>query len=160
MLANPLEEFRDKLSLADDALEGVVVMVLPENLSDPVDELYDTTDSVELAKFLKAQGINCKTAFDFGLKPKVYERRGVDIWAGVVWITEFGAMPTFVSLFVLWLTTKLRGDKSSTIVHFELRLQDGDKIAKMVFDGPMSGLEKLLLDAKDQESLTDDTRVE
>jgi hypothetical protein len=160
MFSKPLEEFRAKLSLADDALEGVAVMVLPENFeTSGTEDILDTMDSIDLAKFLKAQGFTCKTAYDFGLKPKVYDRRGIDIWAGVVWIVEQSIAPIIVGAVLLWLDKKSRNEKSATSVHFELRLQDGDKTAMMKFDGPASSLEKLLSGIKDGDSLTNDAEI-
>lgn len=104
---NRLEEIRDKLRLVPESLNHVSVLLLPENIDNAeVVDLYDADDSIELAKHLKSQGLACKTAYDLGARPKVKDRRGIDIWLGVVWVLEYFAAPTVAGVLASWLTAK------------------------------------------------------
>lgn len=154
MLSSPLSDVLAGLSLENDAFEGVAVLVLPENVenADP-SELKDASDSVALAKHLKEHGLNCKTAYDFGLKPRVLDRHGIDVWLGVVWLVEHLAAPTVVGVISAWLASRYSTIKDARI-HVELKLQDGCSTSTLKFDGSLPDFQKVLGGLQDERPKT------
>lgn len=133
-------------------LTGVAVLVLPENVRTAAsrDDLHDANESLFLVKSFKREGIPCKTAYDLGVRPKVMDRRGADIWLGVVWLfLENGWFPLAVSVMSEWLKsrylTSKPGNEISTAeepatIHVELRVQQKKRASTFKFDGPASHL--------------------
>lgn len=156
-----LEAVADGLGVAVQDLTGVTVLVLPENVktAESRDEMYDADDSLLLAKTLKSGGVACKTAYDLGVRPKVLDRRGADIWLGVVWLfLENGGFPLAVNVISEWLTSKFlpnktqaeipRAEESATI-HIELRVQKKKRASTFKFTGPASHLVTVLSGLKE-----------
>ncbi|HEX4070905.1 MAG TPA: hypothetical protein VHX68_07030 [Planctomycetaceae bacterium] len=151
MLHNPLADMCATLGIAPSEIENLAILLLPENLdsaSSPT-ELNDTPDSIELAKALKRQGVPCKTAFDLNLTPRVKDRRGIDIWLGVIWLLQNAALPIAVGVLSNWLTGKIRAERpdraagptdrtSSVTVHAEIRIEGTAGQSRVRFDGPAS----------------------
>jgi hypothetical protein len=167
VLLEPLESLQRKLSIDDHALDGVSVLVLPENVESATPaEFRDTGDGISLAKHLKAEGLSCKTAYDLGLRPKVLDRHGVDVWLGVIWLIENFAAPTTVGVILLWLASKYQNNASTTI-HVDLKLQDGKRTSSLKYDGSLpnflqllsglkrSNVEQIESDERPQNRLTD-----
>jgi hypothetical protein len=170
MFKSRLEEAREKLHLGPDTLTGVSVLLLPENIdTSEVADLYDADDSVPLAKYFKSEGLACKTAYDLGIRPKIKDRRGIDIWLGVVWVLEYLAAPTITGVLSAWITTKyLQGSspRSDQIgpsngpptIHLELRLQDGDRLSALKFDGSAADLVAVLQGLRQRNERLNDGR--
>lgn len=145
-----LDTVADGLGVAVNDLTGVTVLVLPENVTAAKsrDEMYDTDDSLFLAKTLKSRGVACKTAYDLGVRPKVMDRRGADIWLGVIWLfLENGGFPLAVSVISEWVKSKFLPNKTeaeapnaeeSTTIHVELRVQQKKRASTFRFTGPAS----------------------
>jgi hypothetical protein len=156
MLRHSLEYTCDTLGIPLSELEDTAVLVLPENVDcapSPTD-LYDTADSIELAKAFKSQGVSCKTAFDLKVRPSVKDRRGVDIWVGVIWLVQNTALPIALGVLSNWLTGKLRADGSDRVanspgasnpmIHTEIRIEDTAGQSRIQFDGPVAVLLNVL----------------
>ncbi len=158
MLVQPIEELLQRLKLSESAVQSVDVLVLPENLDtakSPAD-FIETEDSVFLAKYLKQQGVSCKTAFDFGPPPQIKERRGADVWPRG-WYGCFieVAVPIVLNLISNWLWDRYaRAGKATeatqltiereTRVHVELRIQRQGDMTKIDFSGTLTDVQKVL----------------
>ena len=156
-----------RLGLPKDAFASGAVLLLPENAlaAESPEGLYDTDDAVYLAKYMKHQGVECKTSFDLGLRPKVRERRGFDVWLGIACVTGAVIVPTFVNvlstyLFERYFKPRTGNDSSekpaeNPTIHVDLRFNGPDGYSAIQFDGPATDLILLLEGFKrlrDQES--------
>jgi hypothetical protein len=143
MLVDSVKQLCSKLSIPDEsALDEIDVLLLPEKFdSAPVEDCRDTTDSIEFAKFLKSRGIACRSAFDFGLQPRVIDRRAADLWVGLIWILQEYANPLLVQCIFEWIRGKLGNDEDGEI-HVDLRL--GRKSTQITFKGSIENFEKVL----------------
>lgn len=146
MFSNRFDDLLKALSIDAAMLGDASVLVLPENVGNlPAgEELKDTDEGIHLAKHLKSEGVGCKTAYDFGIRPKVIERRGVDVWLGVIWIIDFAVLPIFVNLLSAWIQGRylksLSGSDSSTFteppkMHLKLNVKSGKDVTSIDFDG-------------------------
>ena len=145
------------LSIEPEALAEVEVLFLPERFGKDTKDRpqRDTYDGIALAKEAKHVGVQCRTAFDLGAKPKVLERRGLDIWAGTIWILEQAAVPVIVSVLSAYIASRVlrgtntgdssppQGDPESTI-HIEFRIQKHGTITTIQYDGPANDLLAML----------------
>jgi len=153
VLMNELERACDKLGIDGSSLEGVDVLLLPENIDSSGEELLDADDSIILAKEMKAAGLACKTGYDVGLRPSVMDRRAVDVWCGVVWVLSNVATPAVAGFLSTWLANRFlqqQSNKATPQVHLDLRVQNGERLTKLDYVGPpedlvalLSGLKKL-----------------
>lgn len=160
MARTTIDEICKRLDVPADVFSGSTVLVLPENLNSvkAASELQDTDDGIMLAKFLKSRGMSCKTAYDVGLRPKIFDRRGIDIWLGVVWIVENVAAPTVAGLLAAYLTTKYQQSESNT-VHLSLKIQDGERTSDVEYSGSMTPLLHMLAGMQQLKKPEDDERT-
>lgn len=159
--ADNLEAVAKTLGVAVNQLAASTVLVLPENIwtAESPDELYDADDLVFLAKTLKSKGVSCKTAYDFGARPKVMNRRGADVWLGVIWLfLENGGFPLAVNVMSDWLKNKFLANKprmessvadEPSTIHIELRVQRKKRASTLKFTGPASDLVAVLASLKE-----------
>ena len=151
-----LDTVADRLGVGIHDLTGVAVLVLPENVNTAESrvKMYDADNSLFLAKTLKSRGVACKTAYDLGVRPKVMDRRGADIWLGVIWLfMENAGFPLAVNVISEWLKSKFLPNKTkaespsteeSVTIHVELRVQQKKRASTFKFTGPASHLVTVL----------------
>jgi len=137
----------NKLGVDIDVLRDYAVVFLPENVTSAttIDELYDAGDSLLLVKRLKSLNIACRTALDFGVRPKVKDRGGAEVWLGVVWLfAEHAGFPVAVKAISEWLRSRYlatsRIEPASNIgqppaIHVELWVEQQDRTVTLNFDG-------------------------
>jgi len=93
------------------------ILILPENIiwHNEDDKFLETADSLEFYKILKGKGIKVANATDLHLESKLIERRGNDIWLGVIQFIQIGMISIFWGLLQNYLYDKIKiKDKSST----------------------------------------------
>jgi hypothetical protein len=149
MSRQSLAEVCERLKMSATGIADATVLLLPENLESApsTGELHDTPDSIELAKVFREQGLVCKTAYDLNASPCVKDRRGLDIWLGVIWFLNAIALPAAVGVLSNWLTTRfascrLKEDadlprKGMPTVHVEIRIGDREGMSTLQFDGEL-----------------------
>ena len=152
-----------KLGFDIDALREYQIICLPENVDDvsPSLQLLDSEDSITLSKLLKEQGVKCANSYDLGLEANVFERRGVDIWLGSIWILSHMALPVFTGVVGRLLGEKIQKklepakniDKLETAkVHADLNIIDGKvSTASIKYNGDSETFLKLLNGINDSE---------
>ncbi|MEL1243919.1 hypothetical protein AAEO56_06560 [Flavobacterium sp. DGU11] len=74
-------------------IEGLEMILLPENFDAKFDDQYDAQDSITLSKLLKAEGVKCANSFDLGFDLPTKERRSNDIWLGQLYILNDVILP-------------------------------------------------------------------
>lgn len=164
-----LEETCATLGVHPDSLKGVSVLFLPENIGKELSktELYETDDSIDLVKFFKSHAtLSCKTAFDLGLQAPIRDRRGVDIWFGVVWILEKLAVPTVAKVFQDWVSkriakmkepaAKLGPNDVSPTIHIDIRVQNVNRHSSLKFDGSAEDFLLVMEGLRRQQVIQDD----
>jgi len=147
-MRNDLRTIAGKLGVDVEQLAGNAVLLLPENMESASagEDFCDAGDSLLLAKLLKREKVPCTTAFDLGVRPKVLDRRGADVWLGLLWLfAENGFFPVAVSVLSEWISTKFMqgsqaGDSESpldepTKVHVELCVQRKNAMSRIKFEG-------------------------
>lgn len=154
MLREKLDETCSKLGISVDALKGVDVLVLPENIESVAscDDVLDSNDSMLLAKDLRERGVSCRTAYDLGWRPKYLDRRGGDVWLGVLWLLNEVAAPSIAGFLSQWLSDRMHSQRANagvekdetTTIHLELRLQDGKRTSCIKFDGSAADLDVVM----------------
>jgi hypothetical protein len=156
-----LDTVADWLGVAVSELLGVTVLVLPENVrtAESRVKMYDAEDSIFLAKTLKRGGVACKTAYDLGVRPKIMDRRGADIWLGVIWLfLEDDGFPLAVNVISEWLKARFLLSKKEAVstsaeapatIHVELRVQQKKQASTFKYTGPASHLVKVLSGLKE-----------
>jgi len=136
----------NRLKIKASQIDGVDVLVLPENVFTSDETLFDTPESVELAKHLKKQGVACKTSFDLQVETDVLERRGLDIWLGILWILREAVAPEAMEYIRMYIRQILPRIKSSEppIVHLKIGIKRENATAELDFKGPPDSLDSVL----------------
>lgn len=150
MFETELVKLRE-FGILPDKINEYQVLCLPENVesASSVEQLFDADDAVNLSKQLKAAGIKCGNSFDLGLECGVLERRGEDLWLGLIWIVNSIAIPLVVSTLGSILASIIRS-KSKRNVHLSLYLSKSEGITKLKYDGDPETLLQLLKNVGDE----------
>lgn len=84
---DPLDELLAIGASADD-VSDFEVLVLPENIlaRRQEDQLVEAQDSINLMKIMRERGLKSGSLFDIGGRSHTLERRGSDLWLGVVYV--------------------------------------------------------------------------
>ncbi len=145
-----------KLGIDIDTINKYQVICLPENIDKASEqsELYDAGESLLLSKLLKEQGVNCANSYDIGLEEsKTLERRGWDIWLGVIWVRDNAALPMLTSVLGRLLGEKIQRQldsakevkiSDSAKVHADVKILDGKVSASIKYEGDASTFLKLI----------------
>ena len=123
------------------------ILCLPENYesSTNTNELHDAGNAIDLSKQLKATGVKCANSFDLGLDIGVLEKRGADLWLGVVWVLDYVAVPLVVGVISSMLASEVYDRlKAKKQIHLSLYLQKGDELTKIKYDGDSETLGQIL----------------
>lgn len=140
------------LGVSDDAIHKYEVVFLPENVLSVSsrEELVDADDAVDLAKGLREQGVKAATSYELTPEAKTIERRGGDLWFGIVWILSSVALPFFVSVLANMVTgwrasrtTPGQGGKEP-VVHIKLRVKRGENVVDIDYSGDGDTLVEVL----------------
>lgn len=146
MLEMEIEKIRS-LGLNPERLKDFQVLCLPENFDSVTtrEDLLDTSETADLSKHLREAGLQCANSFDLGIQARVIERRGMDLWLGVLWILDNLALPVFVSVVAGLLLKRLRSRNSKeTTVHVKIRLQANNQMTNIKYDGDSDTFIKIL----------------
>lgn len=140
-----------------DDIKGLQVLVLPENFNSASDKesLIEASDSLNMSKIFKEEGIKCANAFDLGLDVPTLERRGSDIWLGQIFILDNVALPLIINVLTAFIQNKIsKKSKTKTNlepegkVHLELKMHKNGNINKLSFNGGSKTLVKVLQNLK------------
>ena len=136
----------DGFGVARAKSESYQVLCLPENIYkvEKVEELLDSNDSATLSKELKSEGAECGNSLDLGLKPRVYIKKSLDLWLGVVYVAQYVALPLLISALANLATSRML-DKNSK-VYLDLRIKKGKNITAINYEGDAETLQ-IILDA-------------
>lgn len=137
----------DSLGIDLNKVKKFQVLCLPENFesSTNINELHDANNAIDLSKQLRMAGLKCANSFDLGLEIGVLEKRGADLWLGVVWILEFIVVPLVVGVISSMLASKASDRlKAKKQIHLSLYLQKGDELTKIKYDGDSETLHQIL----------------
>lgn len=141
-----------------DDIKDLQVLVLPENFNNASDKesLIEASDSLNMSKILKEEGLKCATAFDLGLDVPSLERRGSDIWLGQIFILDNIALPLIINILTSFIQNKIsKKSKTKTNsepegkVHLELKMHKNGSINKLSYNGDSKTLVKVLKNLKD-----------
>jgi hypothetical protein len=91
---------------------------------------------VDLAKRLRAAGISCATSLDLTPEAATIQRRGDDLWLGIVWVLD----PKAVGAAAQAIIRKLRSWMERTMdrkagVHLCLRVRTGREVSEIGYSG-------------------------
>lgn len=123
------------------------ILCLPERFDS---ELRDTTDSIELSKLLKRENIKCANSYDLGLDAKIYERRGIDLWLGTIYILKISSIPLLMGILGRLIGAKVedfflsKQDKVVDKIHADINIEDGKINAAINFDRDSETFLKIL----------------
>lgn len=125
-------------------LKEFQVIFLPENIgiANRSEDLFDPNDAADLCKMLRARGLKCANSLDLNIKAKTLERRGDELWLGVICVFSSVVMPIFVNVISDYITARLqrKGEKEKEPqqqgkVHLTLKIADTDNIAEFTYSG-------------------------
>lgn len=143
-----------------DNIKDFQVLVLPENFNSASDKesLIEGSDSLNMSKIFKEEGLKCANSFDLGLDVPALERRGSDIWLGQIFILDNVALPLIINVLTTFIGHKI-SKKSNTKtnlepegkVHLELKMHKNGNINKLSYVGDSKTLGKLLQNLKDND---------
>lgn len=128
------------------------ILCLPERFDSELDtfELRDTTDSIKLFKLLKKENINCANSYALGLDVKVYERRGIDLWLGTIYILKVSSIPLLMGIIGRLIGAKIeeiflrKQEKIVDKIHADINIEDGEINASISFQGDSETFLKVL----------------
>jgi len=154
MLQAEMYKLRE-VGIDPEKFKGYQVLCLPENAeyAKTADELFDASDTADLSKQLRAVGLKCANSFDLGIKAKVRERRGAELWLGLVWILDNVALPVFIDVVSTKLASMIHRKAKSTSaiiqqsgqkVHLKLRILRGEDFISIDYDGDPEILNQML----------------
>ena len=151
-------ELQHGISVND--IKDFQVLVMPENFNSTSEKesLIEASDSLNMSKILKEEGIKCANAFDLGLDVPTLERRGSDIWLGQIFILDNVALPLIINVLTNFIQNKI-SKKSMTKtnlepegkVHLELKLHKNGNINKLSYNGDSKTLVKVLQNLKNDD---------
>jgi hypothetical protein len=136
-----------------DDIKDFEVLVLPENFNSASDKesLIEASDSLNMSKIFKEEGLKCATAFDLGFDVPALERRGSDIWLGQIFILDHIALPLIINVLTIFIQNKIsKKSKTKTNiepegkVHLELKMHKNGNINKLSYNGDSKTLVKVL----------------
>ncbi|TAF09453.1 MAG: hypothetical protein EAZ75_07950 [Flavobacteriia bacterium] len=143
-----------------DDIKGLQVLVLPENFNSAYDKesLIEASDSLNMSKIFKEEGIKCANSFDLGLDVPALERRGSDIWLGQIFILDNVALPIIINVLTAFIQNKIsKKSKTKTNlepegkVHLELKMHKNGNINKLSYNGDSKTLVKVLQNLKNDD---------
>ncbi len=155
---NLTTELQHGISVED--IKGLQVLVLPENFNSASDKesLIEASDSLNMSKIFKEEGIKCANAFDLGLDVPALERRGSDIWLGQIFILDNVALPLIINVLTAFIQNKIsKKSKTKTNleperkVHLELKMHKNGNINKLSYNGDFKTLVKVLQNLKNDD---------
>lgn len=97
--------------IKEGVYSGYDILILPENIfRKKADEaLMDSEDSIDLYKYLKANGIKAANSKELKLDSKMKERRGGnELWLGVIYFIQQGIVSIYWSLLSRFLYDKIK----------------------------------------------------
>lgn len=99
-----------KFGITKETIQKYQILCLPENINseDPQQGLYDAHDSVHLSKLLKSENVKCANSYDLKLNVQTYDRRGGEIWLGVVFVTTMLVLPILTSVIGNLITPHIK----------------------------------------------------
>ncbi len=143
----------EKFGISKTDIEKFKVLLLPENFEEATnkDDLYDATDAIHLSKKLKGQGISCANSLDLNLNPKILDRRGEELWFGIIYIVDYVVLPILTSLLAASIIDAYK-DKDQKIVyknkvskvHLKFKLKKASGSTTIKYDGDPKTLLKVL----------------
>lgn len=143
-----------------DDIKGLQVLVLPENFNSAYDKesLIEASDSLNMSKIFKEEGIKCANSFDLGLDVPALERRGSDIWLGQIFILDNVALPIIINVLTAFIQNNIsKKSKTKTNlepegkVHLELKMHKNGNINKLSYNGDSKTLVKVLQNLKNDD---------
>ena len=143
-----------------DDISGFQVLVLPENFNNAPDKdsLIEASDSLNMSKIFKEEGIKCANSFDLGLDVPALERRGSDIWLGQILVIDNVVLPLIINLLTAFIQNRIskrskKQDESTPKekVHVELKMHKNGNINKLNYNGDGETLVSLLKTLKTNE---------
>lgn len=98
--------------ISEQQIEGLDILILPENANANIDEQFDAQDSITLSKLLKQKGIKCANSYDLGLELSTKVRRSNDIWFGQIYIFNDFVLPIVTGVIGSVLATSIMERKN------------------------------------------------
>lgn len=147
-----IESTVELLGISPNILKGFDVLCLPENFGAP--EQVDSSETLDLCKELKSQGISCANSYDLGLEAKIITRRSDDLWLGQIFIINDLIIPAVMAVLEHYIVSNFSlSDKQVSLtgdpkVHLELKMNKKGKISKLKFDGNSEDLVKIIKSLK------------
>ena len=143
-----------------DDIKDFQVLVLPENFNSASDKesLIEASDSLNMSKIFKEEGLKCANAYDLGLDVPALERRGSDIWLGQIFIIDDVALPLIINILTTFIQNKI-SKKSVTEsksepegkVHLELKIRKNGTINKLKYNGESKTLVRIMQNLKNDD---------
>lgn len=154
MLRDKIEDLQ-KYGVDPEKAIQYQVLCLPENIESAgnADELFDANSTAILSKKLKAAGLRCGNSHDLTINCPTLDRRADEIWLGLLWIRDVVAIPIVIAVVSNLLTgmfrtrAKSRGSttqSSQPKVHLSLRIQRGENLTDLKYDGDPETLRQML----------------
>src|SRR3989304_7982682 len=154
MIQAEIDKLR-KIGFDPEKFKEYQVLCLPENAeyAATADDLFDASGAADLSKRLKAAGLKCANSFDLKSEAKVLERRGADLWLGLVWILDSFVTPICVGVVSALLTSMMQRRSKPAIsdiqqpepkVHLKLRILRGEDVTSIDYNGDPETLNRLL----------------
>ncbi|WMN11511.1 hypothetical protein QYS49_38635 [Marivirga salinae] len=146
--------------ISADDIKDFQVLVLPENFNSVSDKenLIEASDSLNMSKIFKEEGLKCANSYDLGLDVPALERRGSDIWLGQIFILDNVALPIILNVLTTFIQSKIsRKSKKKTIsepegkVHLELKMHKNGNVNKLSYKGDSETLIKVLDNLKNND---------
>lgn len=142
--------------VSDATIESFEVLCLPENVTDASsqEQLIDAGDAADFAKLLKEANIRCATSYDLTPEAKIIDRRGADIWLGIIWFLGCIALPLCLNVLANMLVSRSTAPTKQTKVtrqqrvHVKLRIRRANDVDELDYSGDAKTLRQLLLALK------------
>jgi len=129
--------------VAPDLIETYQVLCIPENVREASTrgELVDAGNALDLVKALREAGVDTAASYELTPEAKTIERRGGDLWFGIVWVLGSVALPFFISVLANmvtgWRSSKPGSATSgkAPTAHIKLRLKRGENVVNIDYSG-------------------------
>jgi hypothetical protein len=138
-----------QFGIAPEQLNQYHVLCLSENLlaAGRQEDLLDSQDSIDLAKRLREFGMTCATSLDLTPQAATVQRRGGDLWLGIVWLYHPAGASTLAKALAEKLKSWLdrnKGRKERWKVHLRLRIRWVQDVSELAYVGDGETLLRLL----------------
>lgn len=152
---NIITELQHGISVDD--IKDFQVLVLPENFNSVSDKenLIEGSNSLNMSKIFKEEGLKCANSHDLGLDVPVLERRGSDIWLGQIFILDNVALPIILNVLTAFIQSKISKKRTTSEpkgkVHLELKMHKNGNVNKLSYNGDSETLIKVLDNLKNND---------